>query len=203
MLVDSGASGHYFDDSFTPGLRYKLTDYQVLETPRNIPTARGHRLEEVERDLLRGNAIDGDGVQRFVQLLCLVMPGLGHHVVSVKPATRNGVESIFDTDNPRLEANGFTLPLQELGSDLKFFSLDLTDGRGASELAIQATADATLRHRRLEHVNRKSLDLLKKRENSGASFDGTLPAFDVCALGRVTSWFTPLRLITRSSTPFS
>ena len=35
--VDSGASEHYFDD--TPGLRGRLSEYEVLEEPRKITTA--------------------------------------------------------------------------------------------------------------------------------------------------------------------
>ena len=53
------------------------------------------------------------------------MPGLGRNLFSVKQASRKGVVSIFDKYNPRLEANNFTLPLQELENDLYFFSLDL------------------------------------------------------------------------------
>ena len=34
------------------------------------------------------------------------------------------------------------------------------------------------------HLNRKSLDLLKKSNNNGVSFDGTVPDCDVCAVGK-------------------
>ena len=48
---------------------------------------------------------------------------------------------------------------------------------------MQAAATATLWHRRMGHLNRKSLDLLKVN-NSGVSFDGTVPDCDVCAVGK-------------------
>ena len=35
VLVDSGASGHYFDDVITPGLRDNLDSYQVLDVAQN------------------------------------------------------------------------------------------------------------------------------------------------------------------------
>ena len=49
---------------------------------------------------------------------------------------------------------------------------------------MQAAATATLWYRRMGHLNRKSLDLLKKVNNNGVSFDGTVPDCDVCAVGR-------------------
>ena len=121
-------------------------------------------------------------MQRLIQISVLVV--LGRNLSSVKQASRHGVVSIFDTYNPRLEANNFTLPLQELENDLYFFSLDLVSRSSAPELAMQAAATATLWHRRMEHLNRKSLDLLKKVNNNGVSFDGTVPDCDVCAVGK-------------------
>ena len=63
-------------------------------------------------------------------------------------AARNGVASIFDMDNPRLETRDFTLPLQERWNDLFFLTLDSTDTNGLPDLAMQAAADAALWHRR-------------------------------------------------------
>ena len=38
VLVDSGASGHYFDDAIIPGFRDRLEEYKVLDVPRKIST---------------------------------------------------------------------------------------------------------------------------------------------------------------------
>ena len=183
VVVDSGASGHYFDDTIIPGLRDNLDNYQLLDVPRKITTAGKGHLYGVAQGILRGRVIDDKGQRRLVQLSCLIVPGLGRNLFSVKQAARNGIVSIFDMDSPRLEANNFTLPLQELGSDLYSFSLDFTNATGA-ELAMQTTADATLWHRRLGHLNRKSLNVLKKCDNNGVSFDGTVADCDVCAVGK-------------------
>ena len=184
VMVDSGTSGHYFDDALIPGLRYRLDNYQELAIRRYITTAGGHQLEGAGQRLLRGHIIDAQGVQRLIQISVLIVPGLGRNLFSVKQASRKGVVSIFDKYNPRLKANNFTLPLQELENDLYFFSLDLVSGSSAPELAMQAAATATLWHRRMEHLNRKSLDLLKKVNNNGVSFDGTVPDCEVCAVGK-------------------
>ena len=42
VLVDSGASGHYyFDEAIIPRLRDRLDGYKVLDTPKTISTAGG------------------------------------------------------------------------------------------------------------------------------------------------------------------
>ena len=144
VMVDSGASGHYFDDALILGLRYRLDNYQELAIRRYITTAGGYQLEGAGQGLLRGHIIDVQGVQRLFQISVMVVPGLGRNLVSVNQASRNGVVSTFDKYNPRLEANNFTFPLKEIENDLYFFSLDLVCWRSAPELAMQAAATATL-----------------------------------------------------------
>ena len=92
------------------------------------------------------------------------MPGLGRNLFSVKQAARNGVVSIFDMTNPKLETHANTFPLQELGHDLYYLSLNLAGGGIGPELAMQAEANGNLWHRRLGHLNRKSLSLLENLE---------------------------------------
>ena len=184
VMVDNGASGHYFDDARIPRLRYRLENCQELAIRRYVTTAGGHRLEGAGQGLLRGHITDAQGVQRLIQISVLIVPGLGCNLFSVKQASRNGVVSIFDKYNPKLEANNFTLPLQELENDLYFFSVDLVSGSSAPELAMQAAATATLWRRRMGHLNRKSLNLLKKVNNNGVSFDGTVPDCEVCVVGK-------------------
>ena len=128
VIMDSGASGHYFDDALIPGLRYRLDNYQELVIQQYITTAGGHQLEGAGQGLLRGHIIDAQGVQRLIQISVLIVPGLGRNLFSIKQASRNGVASIFDKYNPRLEANNFTLPLQELENDLYFFGWTLSVG---------------------------------------------------------------------------
>ena len=130
------------------------------------------------------------------------MPGLGRNRFSVKQASLNGVVSIFDKYNPRLEANNSTLPLQELENDLYILSLDLVSGSSAPELAIQAAATATLWYRWMGHLIRKSLDLLKKVNNNGVSFDRTVPDCDVCAVGKSRQRAHPKTADQRVQHPF-
>ncbi|CAM9496900.1 unnamed protein product [Sphacelaria rigidula] len=86
-------------------------------------------------------------------------------------------------DNSRLETNHFTVPLQELESDLYFFSLELSSGNDASGLAVEAADAATLWHRRMGHLNSNSLNLLKNVGSNGVDFGGAVPDCDICADG--------------------
>ena len=145
--MDSGASGHYFDDATIPGFRDRLEEYKVLDVPRKIATDGRGELNGIAQGELRGHVVDDKGVRRLIQLSCLIVPGLGRNLFSVKQAARNGVVSIFDMNNPILEANKLTFPLQAVGRDLYYFSLDLTRGGNGPELAMQAAANANLWHR--------------------------------------------------------
>ena len=88
VIVDSGASGHYFDDALIPGLRYRLDNYLELAIRGWITTAGGHQLEGGGQGLLRGHIIDAHGVRRVIQISVSFVPGLGRNLFSVKQASR-------------------------------------------------------------------------------------------------------------------
>ena len=63
--------------------------------------------------------------------------------------------------------------------------LDLNPDRyGAKELAINAVANAQVRHRRLGHLHAQSLDILRKRDDTGTTLVGTVSDCDVCTVGK-------------------
>ena len=84
VMVDSGVSGHYFDDALIPGLRYRLDNYQALAIRRWITTAGGLQLKEAGQGLPRGHSIDEQGVKRLTQLSVLAGPDAEWDLVSVK-----------------------------------------------------------------------------------------------------------------------
>ena len=110
------------------------------------------------------------------------MTGLGRNLFAVKQAAPNGIVSIFDINNLRLEAR--TLPLQALGNDFYSFSLALSQGSNGPGLARLAAASTNLWHRRLGHLNRKTFGLLKNLDNNGVNFDGPMLECDVSAVGK-------------------
>ena len=84
VMVDSGVSGHYFDDALIPGLRYRLDNYQALAIRRWITTAGGHQLKEAGQGLPRDHSIDEQGVKRLTQLSVLAGPDAEWDLFSVK-----------------------------------------------------------------------------------------------------------------------
>ena len=58
VLVDSGASGYYFDDAIIPGFRDRVEEYKVLDEPRKLSTAGGGELNGTAQGVLRGHVID-------------------------------------------------------------------------------------------------------------------------------------------------
>ena len=65
------------------------------------------------------------------------------------------------------------------------FVLDLSaDAYGATELAINAVSNAQLWHRRLDHLNRRSLELMQRHDGKGITFDGTIADCDACVVGK-------------------
>ena len=54
VLVDSGASGHYFDDTIFLGLRDNLDNYQELDVPRKITTTGKGHLYSFDRSFEEG-----------------------------------------------------------------------------------------------------------------------------------------------------
>ena len=102
----------------------------------------------------------------------------------MKTAIRNSIISIFDRENPRLEAFGVTLPLRGEQYNLYSFVLDLSaDAYGTIELAMNGMYNAQLWHRRLGHLNRRSLELMQRHDGNSITFDGTIADYDVCAVG--------------------
>ena len=49
---------------------------------------------------------------------------------------------------------------------------------------MNAVANAELWHRRLGHLNKRTLDFMQRRDGNGITFDGTLADCDVCAVGK-------------------
>ena len=122
VLVDSGASGHYFDDLIIPSLKHRLLNYLLLTTPRKILIAGGALLDGTTEGILQGLVTENHGEQHHARIAILIVPGIGRNLFSVKSATKKSVVSILDFDNPRLELSGISFPLRAEDDNL-FYSL--------------------------------------------------------------------------------
>ena len=162
VLVDSGASGHYFDDLIIPDLKHRLLNYVLLTTSRKIFTAGGALLDSTAEGILQGLVTDNHGEQHLARIAILIVPGIGRNLFFVKSATKKGVVSIFDFDNPRLELSDITVPLRGEDDDLYSLVFDLSaDNHADKEPAVNAITNAQLWHHRLGYLNKRSLSLCK------------------------------------------
>ena len=101
------------------------------------------------------------------------------------------------------------LPMNVVGVDNKTgkllctFALELGDGSGggSSALALRAVS-AELWHRRMGHVNRRSLDVLRKQLGNGVEYNGDMDDCGVCAVGKSEQQAHPKKATHDAQYPF-
>ena len=154
IMVDSGVSGHYFDDAIIRDLKNRLQDNVHLATPRKILTTGEAMLDDTAEGVLQGLVTDDYGKQILVRVNIVVVPGIGPNLFSVTTAAKKGIVAIFDFENPRLEGFSVTVPLRSESSNFFSFVLDLSaEGYGAKELAMNAVVNAQVWHRWLGYLH--------------------------------------------------
>ena len=105
-------------------------------------------------------------------------------------------QTLFHPAKPRLEYSevdygDVVLSMNVVAVDNKTvkllctFSFELCDGSGggSSALALRAVS-AELWHRRMGHVNRRSLYVLRKQLGNGVEYNGDMDDCGVCAVGK-------------------
>lgn len=94
-----------------------------------------------------------------IKLEALLVRNVKHNLLSVGKLTRNGYKVIFSKDSVKISGPNFTIDGQKM-NNLYLVDLELSESK-ASELNYVNTKEQTsLWHRRLGHLNRKSLKML-------------------------------------------
>ena len=188
MLVDSGASENYLDSDMIPGLANMLWNYKVLVAPKEIVTAGNHTLLGTHTGTLQGTVTDDSAHRHRVKLPCVLVPGLGRHIFSTMDASRRGVVTTIEAGRHRLIKGNTTLPLQQLSGDLGLCSIVVNVQQHTATqpqgIVMAALPTADIWHRRLGHMNPRSMDLLRKENDNGVDYAGDTAACSVCALGK-------------------
>lgn len=115
----------------------------------------------------------------------IVALGLGRNLFPPATASSKEMVTAFKSTPPQLEFGSATLPTKRLGTDSVFYSFSLELDCAHTNAAMRAES-AALWHRRLGHINRKSLDVLRKVEGNGVEYNEYISACDVCAIGKST-----------------
>ena len=130
----------------------------------------------------------------------VAVPGLGRHLFSPLVASRMGVVTIFDLVQPRLEMDDVTGPTKRLDNDTSICSVFLELGNSMNTAMRAESAD--LWHRRLGHINSRSLDVLRKVECNGIDYTGNVKACDLCAIGKSAQQTHPKKATYDIKQPF-
>ena len=80
LIVDSGSSEHYYDDTVIPGLENYVLNVKVLRTSRKISTAGNHVLLGTWTGSLPGTVVDKDGRRHSVKMSGVTVSGMGRHL---------------------------------------------------------------------------------------------------------------------------
>ena len=82
LMVENGASGHYFEGAIIRDLYHRLQDYVHLATPRKILTVGGIMLDGTTEGVLQGLVTDNSGNQILFRVDIVVVPGIGRKLFS-------------------------------------------------------------------------------------------------------------------------
>ena len=86
-----------------------------------------------------------------------------------------------------MEVDDIVPPMNILGADERtgklLCSINVELGGATGGLPLRAES-ADLWHRRMEHINRRSMDVVWTLPANGIEYTGDIPACDVCAVGK-------------------
>ena len=173
-----------------------MCDVEDLQVPHTVVAAGQHLLKGEATVTIFGAVMDDNGKDRRVSFPIVLVPGLGTNLFSVTAAMQKGVATLFHPTNPRLESGDVVIPMQICGVDNAtgklMCSIEVKVGGGAGGQMILGRApdglvfkseSAELWHRRMGHINHKSLGVLRKEPASGVDYTGDLKNCSTCPLG--------------------
>ena len=107
---------------------------------------------------------------------------------------------MLEVGNPHLTIGGIIIPLKQDPRDQGMCSPDIMFQRNPQDellgkpegvshddvpgVVYAATAGADMWHRRLGHMNPRSMELLRRKEGNGVEYTGTVSDCDICALSK-------------------
>ena len=174
-----------------------MCDVEDLQVPHTTVAAGQHLPKGVKTGTIFGVVTDDNGNDRRVSFRAVLVPDLGTNLFSVTAAMQKGVATLFDSAKPRLESRDVVIPMQTCGVDdatgKLMCSIEVKLGGGAGGQMVLGRApdglalkseSAELWHRRVGHINHKSLDVLRKEPASGVEYTGDLKNCSTCPLGK-------------------
>lgn len=102
-LLDSGASGHSFDDLGIPGLKHRPQDCtSYLSTPWKILKAGGVMMHGTLKGVFEGLIADSHREQHLARVAILAVPGIGRNSFTVNNSSNIGHRFDFRCQQPQV-----------------------------------------------------------------------------------------------------
>ena len=177
LLIDSGASEPFLDDGLIPGLKERMREFKGLSTPKEVITAGKHTIYGIGTGIISFTIRDSHGAQLPVNFHALVVQGLGRNIFDPTAELKNVVRFVLEVGNPHLTIGGIIIPLKQDPRNQGMCSLDIMLQRNPQDelvgkpegvshddvpgVVYAATADADIWHRRVGHMNPRSMELLR------------------------------------------
>ena len=99
LMVDSGASAHYFDDAIIRDIKHRLQDYVHLTT-RSISLPGELCWTAQQNALCKALSTTTTATKILVRIDIVVVLGIGRHLFSVMTAGKKRIIVIFDYETP-------------------------------------------------------------------------------------------------------
>lgn len=147
FVVDSGATHHFIQQKYE---KY-MTEIENLDREICIKIANGDMLKATKKGILKTKYNE-----RLLKIEGLIVPNLTHNLLSVNRLMERNYDVTFTKGQLKISKNGINFYGQKNGKlHVLNVSLDLT------EQCHSAINDDNVWHKRLAHLNRKSLSMMK------------------------------------------
>lgn len=130
--------------------------------------------------------------------------GLGRNLFSVPASLKQGVVTIFDSVQPRVEVGNVVVPLQKSSEAVALysFSRDLA-GKGDIMGVVLRVESTDLWQRRAGYMNVKRIDILRQVEGNGVVYNGNCRNAAFVPSAKAPNKLTLTGHLMLSSGPFS
>ena len=212
FLIDSGASETMFDDRLIS--RRHFRDYKERSMPKIIEVAGQGQLKGTATGILHCTIKDDNGNQLSVRIQGLIVPGLGRNIFSPTSLLKKGLRFVVEEDTPHLTMHGTVVPLTQDPRDQGMCTLDVdfeenitpmtsvsksprkeagpsAFGRPETTALVNKPSavcflavSADIWHRRLGHLNHRSMDILRRQKGTGVEYQDKPSPCDVCEIAK-------------------
>ena len=158
-----------------------LHDYTQRNSPKIVDVAGESQLKGTATGILHCTVKDNRGQRLRVRIQGLIVPGLGRNIFSPTSLLKKGLRCVVEESTPHLTIQGKVIPLTQDPRDQGMCTLDITFEQNVQPSGTKSlvphqkqsqthTANAVCFtlvsadtwHRRLGHLNARSLDILRK-----------------------------------------